>query len=157
MNLILSWYTYDWVKYCAQEIYDNPTNYKLIIICKDNLRNIYRCNIPLCQNAIYEQRRQDTFNLCKFLGIRSASNLQCDPNNLDIYRLSMQLSLAIMIGGIDKVSYSDNNTLSRIVTSIKSGARYVKFDGVTVWKDKVFSTEIKKLMIGSGSKDEVEF
>ena len=118
INLIISWNTYDWIKYCSGLILQNPELYRLMIICKDDEEQVVYSNLKLCPEALYAQRRYDIFNICKDLGIKNVSNLQYYEDTIDIYQLSTQINVLILMGGIKTVYCIDEYPINKIVSEI---------------------------------------
>lgn len=116
-KLILSYYTYDWIKYCAGMIQRNPEEYTVIILCKDDKRPIVDC-VDLCTKALYEQRTYDLFRIGKELGIKKLINLNYETNNIDIEKLIVQLQIYIIIGGIAEVYCQHIDFLTNILCEI---------------------------------------
>ena len=117
-NLVISFNTYEWIKHCSGLILQNPELFRLMIICKDDEDKILYSNIKLCSVALYEQRRYDIFNICKELGIKQVSNLQYYEDTIDVYQLSTQINILILMGGIQTVYCIDKYPINKIISEI---------------------------------------
>lgn len=111
-TLILSLDTYSWIKNCFGEVSRTPSAYQLYIIFKDDLRQMYYCKKGLYNEALYIQRMHDLFRIGKEIGIKKIYNMNCCEGELtNIEPLLMKLQLSILIGGIRRIIFEDNNVL----------------------------------------------
>jgi len=72
-KLIISMDTYYWIRFISGMVFQDSSDYELIIIYRD-IRPVFWMR-NLCFDAIYEQRKFDLFNIGKKLGIKKVSNL----------------------------------------------------------------------------------
>jgi len=91
-----------------------------MIVCRDDIRPIYNCVDKLCKNALYEQRKNDIFNIGRRLGLKKIYNLNHDINNIDIAKLSTEISLNIIVGNMKEIYCFDNEILVNIASSINN-------------------------------------
>lgn len=121
MKLIVSYRTYDWVKHCAGLIMRDPKQFDVMVVCKDDDRQIFGHNSNFCEDALYAQRHYDLGKIGKKLNVRKVMNLLYDDRTISnaIERLIMQIQLQITIGGVSKVYYYSNDLLKPIFDSIE--------------------------------------
>jgi hypothetical protein len=116
-NLIVSFDTYSWIEHCTGLILDNPKAFEILIICNDDNKPIFNYK-DLCPQAVYEQRREDLYNIGKELRINKISNLMFNSLNIDILQLTIQLQLPLAVGQITEVYYQYNDILNPIFNKI---------------------------------------
>lgn len=117
-SLIVSVDTYSWIKYCTGRIIKDPKNFSILIVCADDEKSILGCE-KLCSNAIYAQRSYDLNIIGEKLGLRKIANLLYDSIGEDIYKLTAQLQLNILIGGISVIYFQEDEILRNIFKSLK--------------------------------------
>ena len=165
-SLIIDISTYNWIKYCAGLIMKSPHDFSVMVTCKDDIRPIYKCNDKLCKSAIYEQRKNDIFNVGKKLNIKKIYNLGHDINGIEIERLSTEITLNIMIGNMtDVYCYSDDRILNvvKAVNKQLNKNLYI-FGDIKNKPDKIIKLQqdeyetkrdLNKYMIGVSSWEEL--
>jgi hypothetical protein len=91
-------------------------DFSLIIICNDDHIPMYLSD-KLCKESVNAQRRFDIFKIGKELGIKKVIRLNYDFNDIDLYRLTSQLQLYIMLQGI-QIVYCSNFIINGLKTTI---------------------------------------
>ena len=162
-RLIISFNTYDWMKWCSGMLITEPHDYMIMVVCKDDRRPILECE-QLCRDAIYAQRRHDLFTIGKYLKIKKLYNLNCEPDIINIHKLVAQIQINIMLSQIGEIYYSDNMFLNRIFKVFPKGVKVYSFgDIVDTLPSKEIRLSIKDydkkkgvsdLMIGVNNKTE---
>ena len=163
-RLIVSFQTYEFVKYCAGMIIKEPQHeYSVMIVSKDDRRPILD-HEQLCKSAVYEQRRDDLFNICKFLKIKQAYNLGVEPDIINLHKLVAQIQINILVGRIGEIYYNDHILLNRIFKTLSSKIPLYRYgDIVDEVSEKEYKLTIKEydkkkqltdFMIGVNSKKE---
>ena len=163
-RLILSWQTYDWIKYCSGLLIKEPQHqYISMVICKDDRRSIIDCE-QLCREAIYAQRRYDLFKVGKVLGVKKLYNLEGEPDIINLNKLVAQIQINIVVGGISEIYYNNNIFLNRIFSNLSNKIvtyKYGEVDGLE--PDKKITLTVKEydkkrdlsdLMVGVNNKKE---
>lgn len=167
-TLILSNTTYSWVKFCVGVIIKDPSKIQLLIIYKDDDRPLYRMT-SLCEDAVYAQRSEDLFKLGKLLNIKKISNLGYYKDNLDVEKLSAQIQLSIMLGGITKIIYEYSPILENTLKAIRKNTQVELYAYDTdpdaesyepeiielSISDKIKKFELRKCMIGINTPSEL--
>jgi hypothetical protein len=113
-RLVISNDSYSWIKHCAGTILMNETPTELIILYKDDLKPIYKMS-DLCKKAIYVQRKYDITNICRFLGVGKASNINHDGN---IQKLATTLHLTLKLNKIDEIYYPFDEVLFSMIENM---------------------------------------
>jgi len=162
-KLIISWSTYEFMKYISGLIITEPADYIVMVICKDDRRPILGCE-QLCRDAIYAQRRHDLFAVGKYLKIKKLYNLNCEPDVINVHKLVAQIQINIMLSQIGEIYYSDNIFLNRIFKVFPKGVKVYSFgDIVDIPPSKEVRLSIKDydkkkgvadLMVGINNKKE---
>jgi len=162
-SLIVSNNSYDWVKHCSGLILSVPKDvYDIVVINKDDDRPIFFCRDDICKSAVYEQRSDDLFRIGKELNIKKIINLGYERDSVDIVRLTTQLSLYLLTGGISRVLSMDVGWLNIILSKICNQTKvehllygvtdYSKFNislTVVLTEENIFrKAELRKQMVG---------
>ncbi len=172
-KLIISMDTYYWIRFISGMVFQDSSDYELIIIYRD-IRPVFWMR-NLCFDAIYEQRKFDLFNIGKKLGIKKVSNLRYEYNNIDFKKFSTEFYLYTILGNIGEIYYQDNIILDRIAIGIKEkyNGRIFSFGNLNeknkenkeneetkrvildehIYRKKI---ELRKLMIGINNKKELD-
>lgn len=107
--------TYSWIKYTTGRILQDPCNFIVTIIQKDSSPILdYE---GLCEDAILAQRRCDMFKIGKILGIKKLQNLMYDEH-INISKLSAQLQIQIVVGGIERIYFQKSGLLRSIFKNL---------------------------------------
>ena len=109
--------TYSWIRHCAGLVAKNPKEFQLFILYSDDSTPIPSCP-NLCRDALYVQRTDDLFKICKELGIKKVVNLNINVDEWDIYDLSTKLQLSILIGGVNRIIYQYDIRLNSILVTL---------------------------------------
>lgn len=137
-KLIISFDSYSWIKYTSGLILQNPKEFSVIILTKDDSTPIYHSN-NLCKKAVYAQRAYDLRRIGKKIGLSELMNLQYDENKIDILTLTTQLCLKVLLDGVKEIYYSDKDLLNKLIASLN------KNYNIQIYKFGVedYNTEIK--------------
>ena len=159
-KLIISNDTYTWVKHTAGLIMREPKRFSVMIVNSDCNKPL--CNYPnLCEEAVYIQRAEDLCNIGMKLGIASLTNLRHVSNNLDVYKLTTQLTLQITIGDIREVYYQNNDLLNSIFANLHNVPTFSygssKCTKSIQLSDDEFNRklELVEMIIGMSSKSDI--
>lgn len=116
-KLIISFNSYDWIKYCCGLILENSSEFEVIVLYRESgIDGMYNCS-RLCANAVEAQRKHDLARVGKTLGIKKLSNLNYGKH-IDVEQLSMNLKLQSTLNGIDEIYYQYNEVLNGIMEAI---------------------------------------
>ena len=116
-NVILSKDTYSWIRYTSGLILQNPNDYAVFILFKDN--RLIDGNKNFCEDAVYIQRKHDLATIGEKLCLKKLYNFNCiEVNDLDFKRVVVQLSLYFALSGTKRVYCPDDNMLRRVIRSI---------------------------------------
>ena len=164
-NLIISRDTYSWVRFCAATIAREPNLFEVVIVNLDDKTPIYNC-IQLCNNAVYEQRKFDLFEIGKQLGVKRLYSLNY-PESFDIDRLTVELQLRVGLGFVQRVYYQHDKVLSNIFDKINkktnidiysyNGGKEIKIRNVLSDKEISDKMNLRKLMRGIPDIKDLEF
>lgn len=116
-KLIISNDSYSWIKHCAGSILKEEAPTELIVLYKDDLKPIHGMR-DLCKKAIYEQRKYDITNICRFIGIEKASNINHTGN---IQQLATNLHLTLKLNKIDEIYHPYDELLLPMLQEMTSG------------------------------------
>jgi len=115
-NLIVSWDSYSWIKFCSGMVARNPEDYKVMIIYSDDEAPLLSCK-ELCKEAIYAQRRHDLFSVGKSLGIKHISNLNYDSIQ-DFSSIIANIQINIMLQKPMNIFYQNKKILNSLFNEI---------------------------------------
>jgi len=118
--LIISLDSYSWIKYCSGLIMnsDDSDSFSVMIINKDDKRPISNSKF-LCEEAIYAQRVYDIRNIGRKLGVKKISNLLQNEDRIDIYKVTTQIQLNVIIGNVKKIYFQHCYFLNNVMKSVK--------------------------------------
>jgi hypothetical protein len=126
--LIISLNNYEWIKYCSTLVSQNSNNCEVLVIRSQNEDPIL--GYPrLCEEARYEQRKEDLFRVGKELGLKKLRNLRY-PKSLTyehIERLAMELQLTMVFGAVSEVYFFPDKTILNIIGAIEKQLKHIKF------------------------------
>ncbi len=160
-NLILSWDTYSWIKYCSGTIIRKSIEFEVMIISGDK-KPMINYNI-ICKDATVEQRRWDLFKIGKELGIKKMQNLMYSDSD-PIEKLLAQLQLQMIIGAPRAIYYQSNEVLNLVFKKFKEtiDMNIYSYSGIggndTVYlTDKEYKekTDLIQLMVGVSTLDDI--
>ena len=168
-KLIVSWRTYDWVKYTSGMIIQEPSKCQLLIVNADDDRLLV-CFDRLCRNAIYEQRKHDVSTIGNYIGLPKATNLLYKKDSLDISKLIAHIHINILMSGIQEVYFQDNRILNPLFKQVQKENNRVKIYRYGVpnsedlnikpvfLSDKEFEKKLflRNFMVGVGEETETE-
>lgn len=165
-KLIISFGSYDWIKYCCGLILENSSEFEVIILYRESgIDGMYQCD-RLCASAVEAQRKHDLARIGKTLGIKKLSNLNYGKH-IDVEQLSMNLKLQSTLNGIDEIYYQYNKVLNEIMKAIGNtfGIDVYSYGCKLNEIKKEINTdkftneilEIKDKMIGISSLVQIEF
>lgn len=165
-KLIISFGSYDWIKYCCGLILENLSEFEVIILYRESgIDGMYE-SPRLCAAAVEAQRKHDLARIGKTLGIKKLSNLNYGKH-IDVEQLSMNLKLQSTLNGIDEIYYQYNKVLDGIMqaisktfnTDIYSFGYNLESVKKEINTDKYINEilEIKDKMIGIASLAQLEF
>ena len=160
MDLILSWDSYSWIKYTSGLIKKNPKNYELLLVTKDCWDQVIFCKSFLCQEALYEQRKDDVFRVAKKLGLRKVYNL--GYFYIEVEKLIAQLQLKFLFTKYNKIYYQDVFILSEVIKRLIQNTPCLKFgmlkkgfiiDEKVYLSDQEVESKLSLAKMISGAKD----
>jgi len=168
-KLIVSWRSYDWIKYVSGLTIQEPSKCQLIVVHADDDRLLY-CFDRLCRNAIYEQRKHDLATTGNYIGIPKATNLLYRDATLDLYKLAAHMHINILMGGIQEVYFQSTGLLYPLFKNIQKENTRVKFYHYGVpdleneftknnfLSDKEYEKKLflRNFMVGIGEESETE-
>ena len=164
-NVILSKDTYSWIRYTSGLILQNPKEYAVFILFKDN--RAIDGNKNLCEDAVYIQRKHDLATIGEKLCLSELYNFNCiQSNDLDFKRLIARLSLYFTLGNTKRVYCPDDKMLRKIIRNINKNIeiwtydkkiktedfKQIKLDPVK-FKRKI---DISKYIVGNGSNNDLD-
>lgn len=119
-KLIVSYDTYSWVKYISGMIIENPNLYEVVIVCRDEDRDMVYCPF-LCEDAVYQQRRYDLFRIAKNIGLKKVSNLNYTYSGLihNFDRFVAEISIMSLVAGVDTIIFHNQYILRNIMLNMK--------------------------------------
>lgn len=117
-NMVISWGTYDWIKSCVVPIMRAPKKFEVLVVCKDNVRQIHNCQIELCEDALYAQRAHDLYKIGTELKLPKLHNLMFNEDDLDIDKLTANIQLSVLLNNINKVYFSYNKLMLTIMSAV---------------------------------------
>jgi hypothetical protein len=120
-TLIISYDTYSWIKYVSGMVIENPDLYEVVVVCKDNERDM-KFFPKLCEDAVYMQRRYDLFRVAKDVGLKKISNYTYTDRTLkaELDKFIAEISLFLLVSGVDTILYQNNYILRNVMSHIKA-------------------------------------
>ena len=140
-NLIVSWDSYSWIKFCSGMITRNPDEFKIMIVHSDDNLPILGCK-NLCRQAVYAQRRFDIFSIGRKLGVKHISNLNYE-NDQPFESMVANIQINIMLQTPQSIFYQNKKVLNGLFKEINKKFEIDTYSfGVNVDNSKCLKVEL---------------